>query len=310
MRTLAKHLEEYLEIRHRLGFKLRDTRRELRKFVQFARQKNTAFITAKMALQWATQATDSEQWRTYLLGMVRGFARYLSAMDSRTEVPPEGLLLCRRWRKTPYLYTDAQIVRLIKAAGNLPSSDNLRPATYSTLFGLLAATGLRVGEAIALNRENVDLGRCLLTLPETKFGKWRLVPIHETVKSKLARYERLRNQICPRPKSPSFFTSECGTRLTYCTVHKWFIRLSHQIGLRKPTDHRGPRIHDLRHHFAILILRKWYRSDLDIAVRLPELSTYLGHSDVANTYWYISATPELLKLATERLERENGGPRS
>ena len=309
MKTWSEHLEDYLRLRRHLGFKLVTAGRELRQFVRFLEQKKARFITIKLALQWA-QSTTCRQMQADRLGVVRGFARYLSALVPRTEIPPEGLILFRRQRKAPYLYSDQEVVRLIQAARQLPTSDQLDPSTCSTLFGLLAATGMRISEALGLDREDVDLKQSLLTLRQTKDGQWRLVPIHPTVRDKLRQYERCRDGLCPQPACSNFFVTEQGTALVYMTVYHWFIHLSHQIGLRQPTDHRGPHIHDLRHRFAIQTLLKWYRSDLNVEVHLADLSTYLGHRSVVGTYWYISGIPELLKLATLRLEREHGGLRA
>ena len=304
MISLARHLEQYLELRHRLGFKLRNTAFELRKFVRFAQQAKATFITTKLALDWATQPTGCQPTRYgNRLSMVRRFAEYLSAVDPRTEVPPTGLLPDRYYRKTPYLYSDQEVTQLIQATQQIPSPKGLRAATYSTLFGLLAVTGMRLGEAIGLDRKDVDLHQGLLRVRQTKFNKSRWVPLHGSTQGKLEQYVQLRNQIWPHPLSPSFLLSEQGTRLTCWIVRHWFIYLSHQIGLRQPADHCGPRIHDLRHHFVIETLRRWYQRDWDVEAHLPELTTYIGHGHVRDTYWYISATPELLRLATERLER-------
>ncbi len=307
MISLARQLEKYLELRHRLGFKLRDATFELRKFVRFAQQAIAAFITTKLALDWATQPTGCQPTRYgNRLSMVRGFAEYLTAMDPRTEVPPTGLLPDRYHRKTPYLYSDQQITQLIKAAQQIPSPKGLRAATYSTLLGLLAVTGMRLGEAIGLDRQDADLHQGLLQVRQTKFNKTRWVPLHASTQTKLQQYVRLRDNIWPHPPSQSFLLSERGTRLTGWMVRRWFLCLSHQIGLRQPTDHCGPRIHDLRHHFVIETLRTWYQTNQDVEAHLPELATYIGHGHVSDTYWYISATPELLRLATERLERKAG----
>jgi len=311
MNPLSRHLEEYLELRHRLGFKLHAAGCELRKFVRFAQAAKASRVTTKLALAWATQPTGCQPaHRTTRLGRVRHFAEYLSAVDPRTEIPPQGLLPHRYHRKSPYFYSDREVAQLIQAAQKIPSPKGLRAATYSTLFGLLAVTGMRLGEATGLDRQEVDLDQDLLRVRQTKFNKSRWVPIHPTTRERLQRYRRLRDQICPHPQSPSFLLSEQGTRLTGWIVRRWFIRLSHQIGLRQPTDHHGPRIHDLRHRFVIETLRNWYRTGKDIEAHLPELTTYLGHAHVSDTYWYISATPELLQLATERLERKQGGPLS
>lgn len=307
MSTLNRHLEQYLELRHRLGFKLRDAGCELGKFVRFAEQEKASFITTKLALRWATQAKGCQPtyWTTRL-GMLRQFAEYLRAVDPRTEIPPQGLLPHRYHRKSPYFYTDHQVAQLIRAAQKIPSPNGLRAATYSTLFGLLAVTGMRLGEAIGLDRQDVDLNQGLLKVRQAKFNKSRWVPIHATTRNKLQQYRRVRDRLCPHPRSPSFFISEQGTRLTGYIVRYWFIRLSHRIGLRQPADSHGPRIHDLRHRFVIETLRRWYQTDKDIEAHLPELATYIGHGHVNDTYWYISATPELLQLATERLESGKG----
>jgi integrase len=167
---------------------------------------------------------------------------------------------------------------------------------------------MRRGEALGLDRHDVDLDQGLLKVRQAKFNKSRGVPIHPTTQGKLQEYRRRRDRIFPHPQSPSFLLSERGTRLTGCVARYWFIRLSHQIGLRRPTDHQGPRMHDLRHRFVIRTLRHWYRTNKDVEAHLPELATYIGHAHVSDTYWYISATPELLQLATERLERKHGAP--
>lgn len=307
MNALDRHLEEYLELRRHLGFKLYDTGFELRNFVRFAQEEKAYYITTKLAIRWATQPTGCQpaRWGARL-GMLRRFARYLSAVDPRTEIPPDGLLPCRYHRKTPYLYSDKQVLELLKAAQQMPSPKGLRAATYSTLFGLLAVTGMRLGEAIGLDRQDIDLDQGLIKVRQAKFNKSRWVPIHPTTRNKLQQYQSLRNRLCPHPKSPSFLLSERGTRLTGYIVRHWFIRLSRQIGLRQPTDHHGPRIHDLRHRFIIGTLRRWYQTERDIEACLPRLAAYVGHGHVNDTYWYISATPELLQLATERLEGEKG----
>jgi integrase/recombinase XerD len=311
MNPLSRHLEAYLALRRRLGFELRDVGYELHKFLRFAQRAKASFVTTKLALAWATQPTGCQpaQWATRL-GMVRRFAQYLSAVDPRTEVPPQGLLPHRYHRKSPYFYSYREVTQLIRAAQKIPSPKGLRAATYATLFGLLAVTGMRLGEAIGLERRDVDLDQGLLKVRQAKFNKSRWVPIHLTTRDRLQQYRALRDKIFPHPQSPSFLLSEQGTRLTDGIVRHWFIRLSHQIGLRQPTDHRGPRIHDLRHRFVIETLRHWYRTDKDVEAHLPALTTYIGHGHVRDTYWYISATPALLQLATQRLERPQKGPLS
>jgi integrase len=235
---------------------------------------------------------------------VRRFARYVSALDPGTEIPPQGLLPYRFRRTQPYLYADEEIAHLIEAAKKLRSRQGLRAATYATLFGLLAVTGMRMSEPLAFDRDDVDLARGILTVRRTKFGKSRILPVHASTREALRRYRAVRDRICPRAQS--FFVSERGKRLTSERVWWTFVRLSHQIGLRGPADRHGPRLHDLRHRFAVQTLLGWYRAGLNVEQHLPELSAYLGHAHVTDTYWYISAVPELLQLATLRLEGKEG----
>lgn len=299
--SLREALEEYLTVRRVLGFILAEPSRLLRKFVVYAEQEDTSFITTELAVRWAIQSDcQPAQWANRL-SMVRRFACYMSALDARTEIPPQDLLPHRFRRPQPYLYTDEEITHLIKAAQKLPSPLRLRGATYSTLYGLIAVTGMRVSEPVGLDRDDVDLNRGILTVRRTKFGKTRMLPLHASTLEALRRYVDRRDRLFPRTRS--FFVSERGTRLTVWSVEKTFVLLSRQIGLRSPEDSYGPRLHDLRHRFAVQTLLRWYRTDIDVERHLPELSTYLGHVHVADTYWYISAVPELLHLATLRLEQ-------
>ena len=304
MTKLRKALEEYLAVRRAMGFKLLSSGRSLHRFVEFAEKERASYITTKMALEWATQPKDAQPayWANRLC-MVRNFAKYHSAIDPRTEIPPEELLPYRYRRIPPYIYTDAEISKLISTAKKLPSPRGLRAPTLSTLFGLLAVTGMRMSEPVNLDRKDVDLKNGILTIHQTKFDKSRLIPVHISTRNKLREYARLRDKLCSKPKSPSFFISGRGTRLTDWTVRRWFVILSHQIGFRGMDDSYGPRLHDLRHGFAIKTLLNWYRSGCDVESNLPILTTYLGHGHVADTYWYISATPELLQLAALRLEK-------
>jgi integrase len=306
MSKLGKALEEYLAVRRALGVDLRCSGRLLQRFVIFMDQSGAPFITAKLAVQWATQPKDAQraQWANRL-GMVRRFAEYMSATDTRTEVPAAELLPYRYHRKPPYIYTDDEISALIDAAKKLPSRRGLRAQTYSTLFGLIAVTGMRVSEPLGLDCCDVDLKRGILTVRQTKFDKSRLIPIHASTNEKLLEYARRRDRVCSNPSTQSFFLSERGARPRYWTAQRWFVILSRQIGLRGPKDSRGPRIHDLRHRFAIKTLVNWYRAGENVDQLMPVLTAYLGHARVADTYWYISATPELLELAARRLEGSN-----
>jgi len=309
MNTLQTALDDYLALRRALGFELRSQGRLLQRFVAFAQAANAAYITTELALQWATQPTDAQptQWSNRL-GMVRRFAQYCSSIDPRTVVPAPDLLPYRRARPSPYIYRDEQIAQLIQAARALPPRTGLRPHTYSTLFALYAVTGMRTQEPLRLDRDDVDLANGVLTVRGTKFGKSRYVPIHPSTVRALRRYAAHRDHLCPSPQSPSFFLSEHGTRITQWSVRWTFVKLSHQIGLRQSGDSRGPRLLDFRHRLAINTLSRWHRRGVDIEKHLPELSTYLGHVHVSDTYWYLSATPELLSQALRRVERaERGG---
>jgi integrase len=303
MSTLRVALERYLTIRRALGFKLERHGDLLAEFVGYCEQKQIDTITLDVAFDWATAPVDADpSWWGARLAVVRCFARWQSAFDPDTQIPPVDALPARSHRADPYPYTDADIARLMRAAGELPS--RLRAATYQTLIGLLTVTGLRVGEAIGLDRGDVDLDDGLLVVWRSKFNRSREVPVHPTAVEALGTYRRLRDRECPQPSSPAFFVSLAGTRLIYNNVHRVFHDLVQQIGLLPLSRRCRPRIHDLRHRFAVTTLLAWYRDAADLEVRLPELSTYLGHLDPKDTYWYLQAAPELMGLAAQRLEAQ------
>ena len=308
MSALSLALNDYLNVRRALGYTLRRDERCLKQFIRFAETEGAAFITRDLALRWACAPSQSTPtyWASRLR-MVRQFARYCSALDGRTEIPPPDLIPARYQRKPPYLYTDQEITQLIQAAQQLPPVQGLRAATYSTLFGLLAVTGMRISEPLALDRADVDLDQGALTIRESKFGKSRWIPLHSSTRVMLQRYAEQRDRLFPSALTASFFLSERGTRLSQWAVRYTFVKLSHQIGLRGPQDHDGPRLHDLRHRFAVTTLLHWYRCGEDVERHLPQLAAYLGHAHVNDTYWYLSATPELLALAAQRLEPEQVG---
>ena len=228
-------------------------------------------------------------------------------MDPRTEIPSQELLPYRYHRRPPYIYSNDEVKKLLKAAQQLQSPLGFRAATYSSVFGLLAVSGMRISELISLNHKDVDLMHGILTVHQSRFGKSRLVPIHPSSQKALQKYASLRDKIFPKPQTESFFISEQGTRLTHWTVRRTFIKLSRQIGLRAPHDSYGPRLHDFRHSFATKTLLAWYRKGMNVDQHMPELSTYLGHARVSDTYWYLSAVPELMQLAAMRLEQTQKG---
>ena len=304
MSTLRQALDDYLALRHAMGFKLSEARIRLPQFVDFLDRQGATFITTEWAVQWATQPRHVQpaEWARRLR-WVRGFARYHRAIDPRTEIPPTQLLPYRPQRRAPYLYRDDEIAQLLEAASHLPSATGLRAHTYTAVFSLLVVTGMRISEVVGLDNDAIDLKDGLLTIRHSKFRKSRCLPLHRTTQQALGRYVEHRDQVYPIPKSPSFVVSEKGIRLTQWAVRDTFIKLSRQIGLRGPSDSHGPRLHDFRHRFAIQTLIRWYQEDIDVERHLPELSTYLGHVKVSDTYWYLSATPELLGLAARRLEQ-------
>jgi integrase/recombinase XerD len=305
MSALHRSLDHYLSIRRGLGFKLAGEGRLLADFVRFADQAGVHTLTVELALAWATLPPDgSPLWLARRLRAVRGFARYLQTLDPSTEIPPAELLPARSVRATPYLYSDAEIVALMAAARQL--APPLRAATFDTLIGLLAVTGLRIGEAMRLDRADVDWSNRLLTVRDSKYGKSREVLLHQTTIDALRSYSERRDRLCPRPQAPSFFISTRGTRLVHSTIYPTFRSLLRQAGLAQRSSSCRPRVHDLRHSFAVSTLLGWYREGDDVPARMPLLSTFLGHVDPAATYWYLSATPELLTLAAKRLELAAG----
>jgi integrase len=304
MKRLQQAIRDYLTMRRGLGFKLVRHEAGLQEFVSFLKQKRSPHITVNLALEWATRHTRHApyEWAARLT-VVRGFARYWSATDPATEVPPLGLLPYRPPRAQPYFYSNREIQALLRAAKERPSIDPLRAWTYYCLFGLLAVTGLRLGEALNLRIRDIDWSEGALTIRGAKFGKSRLVPLHTSTRKVLADYARRRARRFAAPAEEYFLVNKNGNRLDKGEVHRMFYILSRQIGLRAADASRGPRLHDFRHRFAVQTLLRWYRNGEDPKRRLPILSTYLGHAHVTDTYWYLTGTPELLRAAGEMLEK-------
>ena len=307
MKNLNQHLADYLKLRRQLGYKLKEAEFLLRNFVHFIEQEGTGVITAKLAVRWAARPNIKPAQSGSRLSVVRRFAAYVSAHDARTEVPAQKLLPYHLCRRDPYHYTDEDVQRLINAARQIDRSGQIKGPTLATLFGLLAVTGMRVGEALALDCRDVDLKRALLTVRLAKGNKSRIVPLHSSTVVALRHYASIRDGVYPQRATPSFFVWDGGDSLVYDSVNRWFLLVACQVGLRKPGDRRGPHVHDLRHYFAIRTLLNWYQSGADVEAHLRELATYLGHVHVRDCYWYLSAVPELLKLATLRWERAEKG---
>jgi integrase/recombinase XerD len=299
--ALRKLAEDYLAIRRTLGFKLKDPGRLVIQFVDYLEEVGATSITTEQALAWLRLRTTASPFRQrQRLAAVREFARYVQSIDAQTEVPSKALLPIRLQRRAPYLYSEDEIAQLMAAARSIESP--LHAATFDTLIGLLAVTGMRLGEALGLDRPDVDLTTQLIVVRCGKFNKPRQVPIHLSTAKALHAYSQLRDRLCPRPKCASFFVSSRRGRLSRSTVHAAFARLRDQTGLGTTRRSRPPRLHDLRHTFVLRTLLNWYQAGIDVQAQLPLLSTYLGHVDPKSTYWYFQAAPELLALAAERLE--------
>lgn len=307
MTVIEQSIQDYLALRRNLGFKLRDAGLCLAKFAVFMEARSAAHITVALALEWAQQSPSMQPATcAQRLRYVRGFACYHVASDPQTEIPPSGLLPFRPSRAQPYLYSDEDIAGLLQCALDLPTAGGLRPWTYHCLLGLLSVTGLRIGEAIRLKAEDVDLHAGVLTVRGTKFGKSRLVTIHPSTADVLEQYRARRGSFLAGHTASTFFITSRGNHLDIGDIHRTFYQLSRRLGLRGATASHGPRLHDFRHRFAVQTLLRWYRSGEDVERRMPMLSTYLGHVHVADTYWYLSACPELMGLAVARLEQRWG----
>lgn len=308
MSSLEGALADYLATRRSLGYKLEQAEQLLRQFLAYLDERGADTVTTEHALGWAKLPGGSTSWLAHRLSAVRGFAVYLKTIDPACEVPAAEFMPGRSRRAVPYLYSRAEVAALIEATAMLKTSH--RTATFSTLVGLLSVTGMRIGEAIALDRGDIAWRSGLLVVRNTKFGKSRELPLHASTTETLRRYLRRRDRP-PRPEgTEAVFVSTVGTRLHYCNVQSTYARLLARAGIKPRSVRCRPRLHDLRHSFAVQTILDGYRAgDGDVGPRLALLSTYLGHVDPAETYWYLSAAPELMEQAAARLERHLGGSR-
>lgn len=314
MRALSKSLDDYLKVRRALGYKMRGPEAILRNLIDLAEQEQAKFITIELALRCARRPANGARYTwSHRMTSIRLFAAWCKTRDARTEVPDADLLKASVSRQRPFIFSQRQISDIVREAAKLKSHRGLRSVTFSTMFGLLGVAGLRISEAVALDRTDVDLQTGLLTIRDTKFGKTRMVPISESSVAALKRYARSRDQALPVLTSPAFFISDGGRRVTGWATRYNFALVSRTIGLRKAAGGyrhgHGPRVHDLRHSFAVRTMIDWYRTGVDVEREMPKLSAYLGHAHINDTYWYIEAVPELLQLATERLTRPRNGVR-
>lgn len=299
MTDLQDALDQYLTLRRSLGYKLQSQESRLRNFVEYSRSRGELYITSKLAVEWAEHQCGPPTWSSRL-STIRSFARHLAVVEPRTEIPPSGIFPPQR-RPRPHIYSDEQISDLLATMPAL-HPNGLRGRTYQCFFGLLASTGLRFSEAAGLQRDDADLSAGVLTIRQTKFGKSRIIPLHHSTTEALARYAVERDVCLVRRAGTYFFTGDNGCRLNHANPHYSFIAWTYRAGLRKPGASRGPRIHDLRHTFAVRTLLSWYERGENIERRLPELSTFLGHTHIRDTYWYLSAHPNLLDQAKLRLK--------
>jgi integrase/recombinase XerD len=307
---LAGHVEDYLRMRRALGYKLERAGRLLPQLVEHLEAAGVSTVTAELAIAWARVPDHARpNYWAQRLAIARGFASYLKTIDPETEVPPAGVFPARRhrpapylWSPAPYLWSQAEIRRLLFEASKL--QPRLRAATHEALFGLLAVTGMRIGEAVALGRDDIELETGVVTIRHAKFDRVRLVPLHETTTEALRRYACERDLLCPRPHAALFFLSAVGTALDRSSVDKVLRAITTAMGIRTDTVH--PRAHDLRHAFAVTTLARWLKDGIDVDEHMAVLSTYLGHVSPADTYWYLSADPELMALAARGLESRYG----
>lgn len=304
MSALSGHVDDYLRLRRALGFKLERAGCLLPQLVAYLEAAGASTVSSDLAITWARlpERARPNHW-AQRLAVARGFAAYLQGIDPTTEVPPAGVFPARRHRPTPYLWSPTDILRLLEGCQQL--RPRLRAATYHALFGLLAATGMRVGEAVTLHREDIELDTGVITIRQAKHDRWRLVPLHPSTTEALRRYAIERTRLCPSSHSGTFFVSGTGNGLDRSSVAKTLRKITTDMGTRTATVH--PRTHDLRHSLAVHTLIDWLVSGVDVDERIAVLSTYLGHISPADTYWYLSASPELMQLAAARLDSRFGG---
>jgi integrase len=305
MTGLEDRLAEYLHVRRQLGFKLKLDGYLLADFVAFLETAGAERITNDLSVMWARRPGASARYHMERLSMVRGFARYLATIDPANEIPPIDLLHARENRNASYLYCEREIGELIAAAAALTPPQ--RGATYRTVIGVLATSGLRIGETLALDRGDVDLEQGVLHIRDGKGRRYRDVPVHHTTTEVLRGYARLRDRACRRPETPAFFISTIGARVTGSRFHKTFRKLIAQVDPQPGRERAHRRPHDLRHTFAVQTLLDWHHAGVDIDRAMPLLSTYLGHSNPSSSYWYLQASPELMALVANRLDNVLGG---
>ena len=302
---MTTRVEDYLYARRQLGFKLKSQGTQLLAFARFAENgSHQGPVTLELALRWARDSNSAKPiTAAKRIEVLRPFIRYLQQFDPATQVPSPQLLGSTHRRPAPHIYSDEEIEALLAAAGQLRPSGGLRPATYETLFGLLAATGMRISEALRLERADVLLEHGMLVVRQSKYRKSRLVPLHATTITALRCYARQRDKFLPVAMDNNFFLSPWGRALKIWNAEETFCNLRRQLGWIARGDYPEPRIHDLRHTFITNCLLRWYRHKINVDNAIVSLSTYVGHVRVTDTYWYVSTVPELMASVSERFER-------
>ncbi|HUJ67087.1 MAG TPA: tyrosine-type recombinase/integrase [Acidimicrobiales bacterium] len=300
--SLLCAVHDYLGLRRSFGYVLAGQDRPLADFARYLERVGSDTVTVEAALAWAVAPQGTAMRHFQRLAMVRGFATYLQAIDPRCEIPPKDLLPEGRRRVPPHIYSSEEIAELIRLSRLLRPS--LRAVTTETVIGLLAVTGLRSGEVVRLDRDDVDLDAARLRIIATKFKKSREIALHPTAVEALDAYRRQRDRHWPHPSHTAFFVSSRGSRLSQSALEKTFAELVDRAGLVPPSGARvrRPRLHDMRHSFTVATLIEWHRARLDVQALLPALSAQLGHVDPASSYWYMTAVPELLAVASERVQ--------
>jgi integrase len=302
-RSAAELIDSYIAMRRGLGYRSVTQERSLREFARYL-DGHEGPIPLEKTLEWAASTPSTQPCNpARRLARVRGLLRHLRALDGETDVPPPGLLGSTGGRTPPYVYSDAEIVDLLDGAARLDPVDGLRPCCYVTLFGLLACTGLRITEALALSCSDVDLDGGVITVREGKRGQARLVPLHPTTTAALAEYtsERERRHGTPCPDD-AFFRTDDSERISYNVAYHAFSVVRRRLGWTADGRTRNPRVHDLRHRMVVRRIEAWHAQGVDVDAKIPVLATYVGHVEVRDTYWYMSAVPELMNIVAQRFE--------
>jgi integrase len=302
-------VETYVAYRRRHGFKLTIDATRLRSFARFADEIGTEDnLTVALAIAWAraSQRPSPLTWARRI-EVLRGFARFCLREDPATEIPPRGLFGRAHRRLVPHIFTDAELSALLEAANGLEPAHGLRPATCRCVFGLLAATGLRISEALALTTTDVDLDSGVLCIREAKFHQQRRVPLHPSVTESLSAYARCRDRLVPRPTCDRFFLRDDGHSTNQSGMLYALQTLCQQLGWQPRGDYPRHRLHDLRHSFIVRSTLRFYEQGIDVDRAVLALSTYVGHAKVSDTYWYCTGIPELMAIAAERFHRYTQG---